>query len=113
RLQSLFIGKLENGRSAMIRYFDRAVWQFLATHLNDIQKGRFFAPAYVWQTWSVASWVAHPGQASTAPLNLREPLVWTDAQVYRINLAGLPMQLFDDLQYDYPDHLNDENRREM
>lgn len=113
RLQSLFIGKLENGRSAMIRYFDRAVWYFLASHLNDEQKGRFFGPARVWQTWSVGGWVAHPGQALAAPLDLSEPLLWTDPQVYRINLAGLPMQLFDDLQHDYPDHLDAGNRREM
>lgn len=113
RLQSLFIGKLENGRSAIIRYFDRAVWQFLAGHLNDIQKARFFAPARVWQTWSVDGWVAHPGQASSAPLDLSEPLLWADPQVYRINLAGLPMQLFDDLQHDYPDHLDASNRCEM
>lgn len=113
RLQSLFIGKLENGRSAMIRYFDRAVWYFLASHLNDEQKGRFFGPARVWQTWSVGGWVAHPGQALAAPLDLSEPLLWTDPQVYRINLAGLPMQLFDDLQHDYPDHLDASNRREM
>jgi len=113
RLQSLFIGKLENGRSAMIRYFDRAVWHFLAGHLGDAQKGRFFGPVRVWQTWSVGGWVTHPGQALAAPLDLSEPLLWTDPQVYRINLAGLPMQLFDDLQHDYPDHLDASNRREM
>ncbi|MEY2844324.1 MAG: hypothetical protein RI920_2361, partial [Pseudomonadota bacterium] len=113
RLQSLFIGKLENGRSAMIRYFDRAVWYFLASHLNDEQKGRFFGPARVWQTWWVGGWVAHPGQALAAPLDLSEPLLWTDPQVYRINLAGLPMQLFDDLQPDYPDQLDASNRRDM
>ncbi len=113
RLQSLFIGKLENGRSAMIRYFDRAVWQFLAGHLNEVQKARFFGPASVWQTWSVGGWVTHPGQAVAAPLDLSEPLLWTDPQVYRINLAGLPMQLFDDLQPDYPDQLDASNRCDM
>jgi hypothetical protein len=113
RLQSMFIGKLENGRSAMIRYFDRAVWQFLAGHLNEAQKARFFGPARVWQTWSVGCWVTHPGQALAAPLDLSEPLLWTDPQVYRINLAGLPMQLFDDLQPDYPDQLDASNRRDM
>jgi hypothetical protein len=113
RLQSLFIGKLENGRSAMIRYFDRAVWQFLAGHLNEVQKARFFGPARAWQTWSVGGWVTHPGQALAEPLDLSEPLLWTDPQVYRINLAGLPMQLFDDLQPDYPDQLDASNRRDM
>jgi len=113
RLQSLFIGRLENGRSAMIRYFDRAVWHFLAGHLDEAQKGRFFGPARVWQTWSAGGWVAYPGQALAAPLDLSEPLLWADPQVYRINLAGLPMQLFEDLQHDYPDHLDASNRREM
>lgn len=110
RLQTLLNGKLENGREAMIRYFDRMVWRFLSNHLNEEQTDRFFAPCVVWQSWGVDSWNAVLGQDLPELTLDRTSLLWTDEQVYRINLAGLPMQLFQDLQGDFPDLLTKENQ---
>ena len=108
RLRFLNSGRLESGGNALIRYFDRAVWFFMRGILNQEQRAQFIDPLHAWSVYENLQFQTLLGQNNTAQTQPSEALMWTQTQVYQINLAALPMHLFDALVDDYPDYLSHE-----
>lgn len=113
RLQSLFLGELATGGRALIRYYDRAIWHFLGDMLDTEQQARFFGPMLAWSTLHGTVWRTHTGRDRQSSVVHASPLVWSASQVRQINLAALPLQLFEDLKDDHPDKLTNRSRRDV
>ena len=110
RLRFLNTGQLQDGSYALIRYFDREVWAFLEPALDEEQRRFFINPLISWATFENQTLHHIRGQCTGLALP-SQALKWTDKQIYQINLALLPHQLWDDLKDDYPEKLQEQTKK--
>lgn len=110
RLTHALNGRLPDGGESLVRYFDRAIWFFLRDQLDEAQRRHVLGGVASWDTWENGAWASVAVKEAYPPSP--EPLHWTKQQVEAINLAALPMQLYEDLKADYPDRLHKGTRQQ-
>ena len=110
RLRHALNGQLPDGAEGLVRYFDRASWFCLRDQLSEPQRQHLLGGVVSWDTWENGAWARATADSPAPPS--QAPLQWTQQQIEAINLAALPMQLFEDLKADYPDRLHKGTRQQ-
>jgi len=100
RLRYLLQGRLQDNRTFLLRYYDRVLWPFVVGQLTPEQQRWFIDPIHTWATWSSEQGWQDCKGALTAQDNAlpSEALLWAPEQIFKLELAALPYQLWEEFQ---------------